>query len=55
MPLREGEEDVPVDLNAILHALYERANYDLRLDYARPAVPPLSEADAAWARGLIGG
>ena len=55
LPLREGEEDVPVDLNAILHALYQRANYDLRLDYARPAIPPLSEADAAWARGLIGG
>ena len=55
LPLREGEEDVPVDLNAILHALYERANYNLRLDYGCPAVPPLSEADAAWARGRIGG
>ena len=55
LPLREGEDDVPVDLNAILHALYERAHYDLRLDYARPAVPPLSDADAAWSRGLVGG
>lgn len=55
LPLREGEEGVPVDLNAILHALYARANYDLRLDYARPAVPPLPEADADWARGRIGG
>lgn len=54
LPLREGEEDVPVDLNAILHDLYARANYSLRLDYSRPAVPPLPEADAAWARGLVG-
>ena len=55
LPLREGEEDVPVDLNAILHALYERAHYDLRLDDTRAAIPPLSEADADWARGLVGG
>ena len=55
LPLLQGEEDIPIDLNTILHDLYDRAAYDLRLDYARPAVPPLSEADAAWARGLIGG
>ncbi len=54
LPLLQGEDEVPVELNAILHALYDRARYDLRLDYTRPAVPPLSEADAAWARGLIG-
>jgi hypothetical protein len=34
------------------YALYERARFDLRLDYSRPPVPPLDEGDAAWARGL---
>jgi hypothetical protein len=55
LPLLEGDDEVPVDLNAILHDLYRRAGYHLRLDYTQPAVPPLPEPDAAWARGLIGG
>lgn len=54
LPLLPGEPEPPVDLNAVLHALYDRARFDLRLDYARPPVPPLDEVDAAWARGLIG-
>jgi len=54
LPLLPGEPEPPVDLNAVLHALYDRARFDLRLDYARPPVPPLDEADAAWARGLLG-
>ncbi len=37
-----------VDLGAILHALYARARFDLRLDYTQPPVPPLSDVDAAW-------
>jgi Protein of unknown function (DUF4058) len=35
-----------------LHALYERARFDLRLDYARPPVPPLEEEDAVWAKRI---
>ena len=52
MPLLPGDEEPAVDLGAILHALYDRARFDLRLKYERPAVPPLSEADAEWAKGL---
>jgi Protein of unknown function (DUF4058) len=37
----------------ILYALYQRAHFDLRLDYTQPPIPPLAEADAAWARELI--
>jgi hypothetical protein len=54
LPLLPGEDEPPVELNAILHALYERARFDLRLDYEAPPVPPLADEDAAWARGLIG-
>lgn len=39
-----------VDLNELLHSLYTRARYDLRVDYTRPPDPPLSEADIAWLR-----
>jgi hypothetical protein len=54
VPLLPGRDEPALDLNAVLHALYERARYDLRLDYARPAVPPLVDDDAAWAAGLAG-
>jgi hypothetical protein len=53
LPLLPGDDEPSVDLNAILHALYDRARFDLRLNYAQPSLPPLSEADAAWARELI--
>jgi hypothetical protein len=54
VPLLPGRDEPALDLNAVLHAMYERARYDLRLDYARPAVPPLGADDAAWAAGLAG-
>ncbi len=53
LPLLPGDVEPLVDLNAILHALYDRARFDLRLDYTQPPVPPLHEADAAWANALI--
>lgn len=53
LPLLPGDEEPLVNLGAILHALYERARFDLRLDYTQPPVPPLSEEDTAWVRELI--
>jgi hypothetical protein len=37
-----------VDLQGLLHEIYDQGAYDLRLDYSRAIVPALSEADAAW-------
>ena len=54
LPLLPEDEAPPMDLGPILHALYDRARFDLRLDYAQPPVPPLSEVDAAWAREIVG-
>jgi hypothetical protein len=53
LPLLPGDAEPAVELNGILHDLYHRAGYDLRLDYSQPPVPPLKEEDAAWARTLI--
>lgn len=55
VPLLPGDSDPLLDLTAVLHALYARARFDMRLDYAQPAIPPLVEADAAWARAIITG
>ncbi len=53
LPLLRKEESPEVDLGEILRALYDRARFDLRLDYTQPPVPPLSDEDATWAEQLL--
>ncbi len=54
VPLRSPEEDLALDLQAILSDMYRRARYGESLDYtAAPPPPPLTPDDAAWARNLI--
>ena len=53
VPLLPGDAEPLLEVGKVLHELYDRAAFDLRLDYTRPAVPPLSEPDAAWAVDLI--
>jgi Protein of unknown function (DUF4058) len=52
IPLLRKDPEPMLDLNAVFHALYERARFDLRLDYASPPVPRLEEDDAAWAQKI---
>jgi Uma2 family endonuclease len=54
VPLRPGEQDVPLDLQAALDALYQRAGYDVDVDYSKPPKPPLEGDDARWAEELLG-
>jgi hypothetical protein len=54
IPLLVPDPPVPLDLGQALRTAYERARYDLRVDYHKPAVPPLSRADAAWMETLLG-
>jgi Protein of unknown function (DUF4058) len=53
LPLLPGDDEPEVALNRILHALYQRARFDLRLDYTQSPIPPLAKTDAVWARELI--
>ena len=53
IPLLPKDREPTLDLNAVLHALYDRARFDLLLDYTKPTVPPLDEKDAAWARAIV--
>lgn len=52
VPLRDGEPEPLVSLQAILHRVYDEAGYDLHV-YAAPPEPPLSAADAKWADGIV--
>ena len=53
LPLLPDDDEPEVELNAILHAVYERARYDLVVDYSQPAVPPIAPHDADWAQALL--
>jgi hypothetical protein len=53
IPLLPKDPEPSLELNGVLHALYDRARFDLRLDYARPPVSPLNEDDAGWARAIV--
>jgi hypothetical protein len=53
IPLQRQDKEVPLDLGKALHTAYERACYDLRIDYRSPPVPPLEKNDVQWANNLI--
>jgi len=51
IPLRSREEDIGLDLRALIDKTYRQGGYDF-LDYTAPPEPPLTAEDAAWARTL---
>ncbi|MFN8493214.1 MAG: DUF4058 family protein [Caldilineaceae bacterium] len=53
LPLQPEDEEPLVDTNALLHALYDRAGYDLRINYRTEPIPPLGQDDEAWADTLL--
>ncbi|MEG4013898.1 MULTISPECIES: DUF4058 family protein [unclassified Microcoleus] len=55
LPLRGGDVEPIVDLQALLNTVYDRAAYDITLDYTAQLMPPLSEADAVWADSGVAG
>jgi hypothetical protein len=54
VPLKPGDPDVPLDLQAVFTSVYDRARYDLSLDYGLGLQPPLGDDDSAWVRRLLG-
>jgi hypothetical protein len=52
IPLRKGEPDALLDLQALIDRAYEFGSYDV-IDYSKPCDPPLTAADAEWADQLL--
>ena len=48
VPLRPEDGDVPLDLGAALAVVYDRARYDLSIDYFKPPAPALEDEDSEW-------
>jgi hypothetical protein len=53
LPLQPEDAEPLIELQLILQGVYDRAGFDLAIDYAQEPVPPLTEADAAWAAELL--
>jgi Protein of unknown function (DUF4058) len=53
IPLKPDDPDARLDLQAVLDAAYENANYDLEIDYRRAPNPPLTGKLAEWSDQLL--
>ncbi len=53
LPLRPGDDEPSVDIGDILGSLYDRAAYDLTIDYNREPVPSFGEPDRATIDDLL--
>jgi hypothetical protein len=53
IPLSPGDPEPRLDVNSVLHALIDRASYDLVIDYRQPPSPPLRPEDQAFAAQIL--
>jgi hypothetical protein len=53
IPLRAGEADVELDLQALINQVYEQGRYYLLIDYTQPPPPPLSDEEAQWVESWL--
>jgi hypothetical protein len=54
VPLSAPDPDVPLDLGAVVQAVYERGGYATRIDYRQPVPPPPLEPEQhAWIEHLL--
>ena len=54
IPLRESDGDAQLDLQQLLHEIYDGADYGGHI-YENPITPPLSADDALWAERQLAG
>ncbi|WP_292753033.1 DUF4058 family protein [Nostoc sp. NMS4] len=55
VPLREGDPDAVLELQAVLNDIYDEAGYDLSIDYTQlPPPPVLSDTDTEWMYKRLG-
>jgi hypothetical protein len=52
IPLRSTDDDVPLDLQAVIEQCYRNGAYET-IDYSADPDPPLSGSDARWAAAVL--
>lgn len=53
VPLRPGEPEPVVNLQRLLNEVYERARFDLGIDYSQAVKPALTPEQAAWVAEIL--
>ncbi|WP_309242714.1 DUF4058 family protein [Limnofasciculus baicalensis] len=53
VPLRQGDSEAVVDLQRLIDEIYERARFDLAIDYAQAVKPSLSREEGVWVRDVL--
>jgi hypothetical protein len=53
VPLRQADEEVPLDLQVLIDQCYQNGSYEGELDYQTDPEPPMSRADTRWATVLL--
>ena len=53
IPLKPEDPDVGLDLQTVLNTAYDRAAYDMVVDYQSEPAPPLTGQSIAWAKGVL--
>jgi Protein of unknown function (DUF4058) len=53
LPLRNKDVEPLLDLQTLINELYDRASFDLVIDYSQQPVPPLSKESTAWLTEIL--
>lgn len=53
VPLQPEDAEPIVPLQRLIDDLYNRARFDLAIDYSQPVKPDLSSQEAAWVRAVL--
>jgi hypothetical protein len=53
IPLRVQDKDIHLDLQAVLEQAYRKGRYHLTIDFKQRPDPPLTAADAKWAKSQL--
>jgi Protein of unknown function (DUF4058) len=53
IPLREKDDDAPLDLQPLIEQCYRNGSYDEDIDYNRDPDPPLEGDDVRWADQML--
>jgi hypothetical protein len=48
VPLAKPDPDIPLNLQPMIDAIYQRSRYERSIDYTKPVTPPLGPEEAAW-------
>jgi uncharacterized protein DUF4058 len=53
VPLAKPDPDIPLALQPMIDAIYQRSRYERSIDYSKPLTPPLDPAETGWLKQQV--